>query len=257
MTVALVAQPCLDASDDDAMEEDCRKCSTSITRKRQGLTSPASPKLIIGRFGCLAGGHTVPHAEHISLLWAAQHAARFWKDDASDLCFLKDCQLVVDMPFWSGCLARSLVGMCASLARSCGTIPSVAFFFGCAWRSRRMLWKAWRGERTQPSFQCRSLKRCVLSAPPTRNGRTMPSQQQNITDWMFQSVASCRSAHPLIAHRGNLQSLFLSPEPTQRRRTDTVDTSCEAIVRKVSEKSKRRLLKWCKAHGHFMLTSLP
>ena len=49
----------------------------------------------IGRFGCTAGDHTVPHAEHISLLRAAQHAVRFWKDDGSDLCFVSDCQLVV------------------------------------------------------------------------------------------------------------------------------------------------------------------
>ena len=54
------------------------------------------PKLLIGRFGCITGDHTVPHAEHISLLCAAQHATRFWKDDGSVLCFVSDCQLVVD-----------------------------------------------------------------------------------------------------------------------------------------------------------------
>ena len=54
------------------------------------------PKLIIGRFGYTAGDHTVPHAEYISLLRAAQDATRFWKDDGSVLCFVSDCQLVVD-----------------------------------------------------------------------------------------------------------------------------------------------------------------
>ena len=54
-------------------------------------------KLLIGRFGgCISGDHTVPHAEHISLLRAAQHAARFWKDNSSDLCHVSDCHLVFD-----------------------------------------------------------------------------------------------------------------------------------------------------------------
>ena len=44
------------------------------------------PKLLIGRFGCISGDHTVPHAEHIPLLRAAQLATRFWKDDG--LCTL-------------------------------------------------------------------------------------------------------------------------------------------------------------------------
>ena len=39
------------------------------------IDEPArEPKLIIGRFGCFAGDHIVPHAEHISLLCVAQHA---------------------------------------------------------------------------------------------------------------------------------------------------------------------------------------
>ena len=54
------------------------------------------PRLLIGHFGCIAGDHTVPHAEHMSLLRAAQHAAQFWKDDGTDLRFVSDCQLVVD-----------------------------------------------------------------------------------------------------------------------------------------------------------------
>ena len=54
------------------------------------------PKLLIGRFGCISGDHTVPHAEHMSLLRAAQRATRFWKDEGSVLCFVSDCQLVVD-----------------------------------------------------------------------------------------------------------------------------------------------------------------
>ena len=49
------------------------------------------PKLLIGPFGYISGDHTVLHAEHISLLRAAQHAARFWKDDGSELCFVSDC----------------------------------------------------------------------------------------------------------------------------------------------------------------------
>ena len=52
--------------------------------------------MLIGHFGCIAGDHTVPHAEHISLLRAAQHAVCFWKDDGTDLRFASDCQLVVD-----------------------------------------------------------------------------------------------------------------------------------------------------------------
>ena len=45
------------------------------------LNCDVRDELIIGRFGCIAGDHTVPHAQHISLLRAAQHATRFWKDD--------------------------------------------------------------------------------------------------------------------------------------------------------------------------------
>ena len=62
----------------------------------QAVEPTCEPKLLIGRFGCIAGDHTVPHAEHISLLRAAQHATRFWKDDGSVLCFVSACQLVVD-----------------------------------------------------------------------------------------------------------------------------------------------------------------
>ena len=50
------------------------------------------PKLLIGRFGCMTGDHTVPHAEHISLFRAAQHATRFWKGDGSVLCFVSACR---------------------------------------------------------------------------------------------------------------------------------------------------------------------
>ena len=62
----------------------------------QAVEPTCEPKLLIGRFGCITGDHTVPRAEHISLLRAAQHATRFWKDDGSVLCFVSACQLVVD-----------------------------------------------------------------------------------------------------------------------------------------------------------------
>ena len=34
--------------------------------------------------------------QNTSVLRAAQHAAGYWKEDGSDLCFVSDCQLVVD-----------------------------------------------------------------------------------------------------------------------------------------------------------------
>ena len=87
--VVLVAPPCFDASDGDAMEEDWLddqlQESLGIDHAEATMTvePTCEPKLLIGRFGCISGDHTVPHAEHISLLRAAQHATRFWKDDGS------------------------------------------------------------------------------------------------------------------------------------------------------------------------------
>ena len=97
-----VAPQCLDASDDDAMEEDSLEDqmqeSLEIDHAEAAMTDEPTrePKLFIARFGCTTGDHTVLHAEHIYLLRAAQHATRFWKDDGSVLCFVSDCQLVVD-----------------------------------------------------------------------------------------------------------------------------------------------------------------
>ena len=96
------APPCFDASDDDAMEEDWLddqlQESLGIDHAEATMTvePTCEPKVLIVRFGCISGDHTVPHAEQISLLRAAQHATRFWKDDGSVLCFVSDCQLVVD-----------------------------------------------------------------------------------------------------------------------------------------------------------------
>ena len=105
-TVVPVAPPCLDASDDDAMEEEWLEAQMQEMfdivhaeaamidesggqnpfRVEHELSQSAyEPKLIIGRCGCIAGEHTVPHAEHIFLRRAAQHAARFWKDDGVGL----------------------------------------------------------------------------------------------------------------------------------------------------------------------------
>ena len=39
--------------------------------------SAREPKLIIGRVGCIAGDHTAPHEEHISLLRAAAACCAF------------------------------------------------------------------------------------------------------------------------------------------------------------------------------------
>ena len=85
----------------DIDHAEAEKLTSQEGRTRYGVEhelsqSAREPKLIIGRFGCIAGDHTVPHAEHISLLRAAQHAARFWKDDGFDLCFVSDCHLLVD-----------------------------------------------------------------------------------------------------------------------------------------------------------------
>ena len=96
LTVVPVAPPCLDAPDDDAMEEewleDQMQDLLDIDHAEAAMTDEPGrePKLVIGRFGCIAVDHTVP------LLRAAQHATRFWKDDGSVLCFVSDCQLVVD-----------------------------------------------------------------------------------------------------------------------------------------------------------------
>ena len=87
LIVVPVAPPCLDASDDDAMEEErlgdqMQEILEIDHAEAAMIDEPArETKLIIGRFGCIAGDHTVTHAEHISLLQAAQHATRFWKDD--------------------------------------------------------------------------------------------------------------------------------------------------------------------------------
>ena len=74
---------------DDAMEEDPLEDqmqeSLEIDHAEATMTVDPTrePKFLNGRFGCITGDHTVPHAEHISLLRAAQHVARFWKDDGS------------------------------------------------------------------------------------------------------------------------------------------------------------------------------
>ena len=72
LTVVLVAPSCLDASDDDAMEEEwledqMQEILEIDHAEAAMIDEPArEPKLIMGRFGCVAGDHTVPHAEHIS-----------------------------------------------------------------------------------------------------------------------------------------------------------------------------------------------
>ena len=100
-SVVPVAPPCFDAS--DAMEEDWlddqlqQSLGIDHAEATRTVEPTSEPKLLIGRFGCISGDHTVPHAEHISLLRAEQHATRFLKDDGSVLCFVSDCQLVVDL----------------------------------------------------------------------------------------------------------------------------------------------------------------
>ena len=69
--VVPVALPCLDASDDDAMEEDWLEDqmqeSLEIDHAEATMTVEPTrePKLLIGRFGFITGDHTVPLAEHV------------------------------------------------------------------------------------------------------------------------------------------------------------------------------------------------
>ena len=68
----LVAPPCLDASDDDAMEEDWLEDqmqeSLEIDLAEAAMTDEPirEPKLLVGRFGCIPGDHTVPCRTHLS-----------------------------------------------------------------------------------------------------------------------------------------------------------------------------------------------
>ena len=70
--MAPVAPPCLDASDDDAMEEewleDQMQEMLEIDYAEAAMTDEPGrePKLIMGRFGCIGGDHTAPHAVRIS-----------------------------------------------------------------------------------------------------------------------------------------------------------------------------------------------
>ena len=55
----------------DIDHAEAAKLTSQEVRTRYGVEhelsqSAREPKLIIGRFGCIAGHHTVPHAEHIS-----------------------------------------------------------------------------------------------------------------------------------------------------------------------------------------------
>ena len=106
-TIASVAPPCLDASEGESFEDDLwdNQMQEEFDLDLAAATNvegdvlvghSRQPVLLIGHFGCIAGDHTVPHAEHMSLLRAAQHAAHFWKDAGTDLRFVSDCQLVVD-----------------------------------------------------------------------------------------------------------------------------------------------------------------
>ena len=76
LTVVPVAPPCLDAPDDDAMEEewleDQMQDLLEIDHAEAAMTDEpgCEPKLVIGRFGCVAVDHTVP------LLRAAQRRPR-------------------------------------------------------------------------------------------------------------------------------------------------------------------------------------
>ena len=69
--VFLVAPPFLDASDDDAMEEDWLEDqmqeSLEIDYAEAAMTDEPirEPKSLIGRCGCISGDNTAPHSEHI------------------------------------------------------------------------------------------------------------------------------------------------------------------------------------------------
>ena len=71
MTVGLVAPPCLDASHDDVMEEDVSEgLMPEMFDMDHGeaarIDGAGKPKLLVGRFGCLAGD-TQSHLRNTSL----------------------------------------------------------------------------------------------------------------------------------------------------------------------------------------------